>query len=90
MNNGNRTIDTTANPSAAPIAGGATTFGSLFGGRSLQATVLKMIARLGRHMTGFAYRRLAMLEGHGPRMGAAGRPNRAAGGPGPMHEIPVH
>jgi hypothetical protein len=82
-----------ANPSGAPIAGGATTPGSRFGGSSPKAQVLKLIARVGRRMSAFAYRRLRDLElerehdpsFHDRRAGSAGSPARAAGGP-PPHE----
>lgn len=83
-------MDVTANPSAAPLAGGATTPGSRFGGMSWKAQLLKLIARVGRHMTGFAYRELRKMElerEHQPagdhRAGTAGLPSRAAGGPAP-------
>jgi hypothetical protein len=79
---------TGANPSGAPLYGGATTPGSRFGGQSLKAHGLRLMARVGRHMTGFAYRNLRRLEGHpeDDRRGPAGEPNRAAGAP-PPHEF---
>jgi hypothetical protein len=81
-------VDTRANPSGAPAAGGATTPGSRFGGRSLEARALRFVARLGRRMTGFAYRNLRRLEGHDheDRRGPAGKPHRAAGAP-PPHDL---
>ena len=78
-------IYTRANPSAAPVAGGATTPGSRFGGHSLQARTFRWMALIGRRMTGIAYRNLRRLEGWRTRQGQAGSPNRVAGGPSP-HE----
>lgn len=85
--------DTTANPSAAPIAGGATTPASRFGGPGWQAQGLKLLARIGRRVTAFAYRRLRDLElarteprragAEDHRVGAAGAPSRTAGAPPP-------
>jgi hypothetical protein len=79
-------IDTRANPSGAPVAGGATTPGSRFGGHSLQARTFRLMARVGRRMTAIAYRNLRRLEGWRTRQGQAGAPNRVAGGPAP-HEM---
>ena len=69
-----------ANPSGAPEAGGATSRGSRFGGDSLTAKFLRMVARVARDVEAEAYRRLRDLEheveqhqGH-PMPGA---PNRA-------------
>jgi hypothetical protein len=69
-----------ANPSGAPEAGGATSHGSRFGGDSLMAKLLRMVARVARDVEAEAYRRLRDLEqaaeareGH-PLPGA---PNRA-------------
>jgi hypothetical protein len=88
-------LDTTAAPSAAPVAGGATTPGSRFGGQNLKARLLRAVARVGRHMTGFAYRELRKLDdsvGHDEvdNVGSspAGRPMRAAGGPSPHERSP--
>lgn len=75
--------------SGAPTAGGATTPASRWGGDHLKAKALRWIARLGRHITGFAYRRLRVMEmtehdrhlDH--RYGPAGEPSRAAGAPPP-------
>jgi len=76
-------MDTTANPSGAPVAGGATTAASKFGGFSLRARFWKFVANVGRRMTGMAYRSLRDLEGESERMGPAGQPHRAAGAPPP-------
>ena len=76
-------MDTTANPSGAPVAGGATTAGSKFGGFSLRARFWKLVANVGRRMTGMAYRNLRDMEGDGERMGPAGSPHRTAGAPPP-------
>lgn len=78
-----RTAFTSANPSGAPVAGGATTPASDFGGHSWKARGLRFIARVGRRMTGFAYRALRELDEHQERKGPAGRPMRAAGAPPP-------
>jgi hypothetical protein len=51
-----------ANPSGAPEAGGATSHGSMFGGDSLEAKFLRMIARIARDVEAGAYRRLRDLE----------------------------
>lgn len=56
-----------ANPSGAPEAGGATTRGSRFGGDSLVARFLRMVARVARDVEAEAYRRLRDLE-HRERM----------------------
>jgi hypothetical protein len=76
-----------ANPSGAPEAGGATTWGSRFGGDSLEAHFLRFVARIARDVEAGAYRRLRDLEqrsqsnGHAPHPGA---PRRARGvGSGP-------
>jgi hypothetical protein len=81
-------IDTTANPSAAPVAGGATTPGSHFGGASMKARAYRLLARLGRRMTGLAYRKLRDLDHAEPAWWSpAGRPSRTAGAPPPSeHE----
>jgi hypothetical protein len=76
-------MDTRANPSATPVAGGATTRASKFGGASLMARFWKLVANVGRNMTGIAYRQLRALEGAEDRMGPAGEPNRTAGAPPP-------
>jgi hypothetical protein len=84
-------MDTTANPSGAPLAGGATTRASKFGGFSVMARFWKLVANVGRTMTGMAYRRLRDMEGgHDDRMGPAGEPSRAAGGPAPNELRPQH
>jgi hypothetical protein len=85
-------LDIRANPSAAPLAGGATTTASRFGGVSFEARLLKLVARFGRHLTGFAYRRLASLElrretdgtDTDRRVGPAGAPKRTAGAKPPQ------
>jgi hypothetical protein len=51
-----------ANPSGAPEAGGATSRGSVFGGDSLTAKFLRMVARVARDVEAEAYRRLRDLE----------------------------
>lgn len=78
------------------MAGGATTPSSRFGGPGLEARLLKLVARIGRRMSGFAYRNLRRLErGKRPwteeddRAGAAGEPSRTAGAPAP-HERHGH
>ena len=68
-----------ANPSGAPEAGGATTAHSRFGGDTLMAKLLRMVARVARGVEAEAYRRLRDKErgirqydgGHRP-----GSPNR--------------
>jgi hypothetical protein len=52
-----------ANPSGAPEAGGATTPGSVFGGRSLIARGWRLLARIARDLEATAYRRLRDMEG---------------------------
>jgi hypothetical protein len=81
-------MDTTANPSGAPVAGGATTAASKFGGLSLKARFWKLVANLGRRMTGMAYRNLRDMDGDGERMGPAGQPSRTAGAPPPSDLTP--
>lgn len=51
-----------ANPSGAPEAGGATTTFSMFGGTSMIARLLRMLARIGRNLEATAYRRLKEME----------------------------
>jgi hypothetical protein len=51
-----------ANPSGAPEAGGATSRGSVFGGDSLTAKLLRMVARVARDIEAHCYRRLRDLE----------------------------
>ena len=51
-----------AHPSGAPEAGGATTRGSIFGGRSFVARAWRMLARVARDLEATAYRRLRDLE----------------------------
>jgi hypothetical protein len=51
-----------ANPSGAPEAGGATSKGSVFGGDSVLAKFLRMVARIARDLEATAYRRLRDLE----------------------------
>lgn len=64
-----------ANPSGAPEAGGATTPHSSFGGQSLLARVLRLVARLARNVEASAYRRLRELEAQQPTHGP-GSPHR--------------
>jgi hypothetical protein len=66
-----------ANPSGAPAAGGATTRHSMFGGVSLLARLLRMMARIGRDLEATAYRRLKELE----RQRTGGRPSGDPGAP---------
>jgi len=70
-----------ANPSGAPEAGGATSRGSRFGGDSLTARLLRMLARVARGLEATAYRRLRDLElranGAEKRPGAPNRVRRA-------------
>jgi hypothetical protein len=54
--------DVRANPSGAPEAGGATTPGSVFGGRSLVARAWRFLARVARDLEATAYRRLRDME----------------------------
>lgn len=51
-----------ANPSGAPEAGGATSHGSRFGGDTLKAKLLRMVARVARDIEAEAYRRLRDME----------------------------
>lgn len=51
-----------AHRSGAPEAGGATTRYSHFGGDTLQARLLRMVARVARDLEASAYRRLRDLE----------------------------
>src|SRR5437660_10198118 len=44
-----------ANPSGAPEAGGATSHGSVFGGDSLTARLLRMVARVARDIEAHCY-----------------------------------
>ena len=48
--------------SGAPEAGGATSAGSVFGGRSFVARALRMLARIARGLESTAYRRLRDME----------------------------
>src|SRR4051812_35455013 len=68
-----------ANPSGAPEAGGSTSRGSRFGGDSLMAKLLRMVARLARDVEAQAYRRLRDMElDEAPNDGGRrpGAPNR--------------
>jgi hypothetical protein len=69
-----------ANPSGAPEAGGATTRGSVFGGESLMARFLRMLARIARDLEATAYRRLRDMEQRAAQEGGGrarpGAPNR--------------
>jgi hypothetical protein len=51
-----------AKPSGAPEAGGSTSRGSVFGGDSLLAKLLRMVARVARDLEASAYRRLRDME----------------------------
>jgi hypothetical protein len=66
-----------ANPSGAPEAGGATSRGSVFGGDSLLAKLLRMVARIARDLEATAYRRLRDMEQRQQQGGyRPGAPNR--------------
>jgi hypothetical protein len=72
---------TTANPSGAPEAGGATTMHSMFGGDTWPARTWRFLARIARDLEATAYRRLKEMEErrggeHGP-----GAPNRTRHAP---------
>lgn len=70
-------IDVTAQPSGAPDAGGATTPGSVFGGRGRLPSFLRLVARLARSVEAAAYRKLRDLDlSAGEPQGARGRPSR--------------
>ncbi|HEX2570664.1 MAG TPA: hypothetical protein VH877_13995 [Polyangia bacterium] len=70
-------IDVTPGPSGAPEAGGATTPGSMFGGRGLFSSFLRLVARVARSIEAAAYRRLRDLDlTAGEPHGARGRPSR--------------
>ena len=56
------TKDVSANPSGAPEAGGATTMGSVFGGKTFVASVWRWLARMARDLEQVAYRRLRDME----------------------------
>jgi hypothetical protein len=77
--------------SGAPEAGGATTPASRFGGHGIEARVLRFLARLGRRLTGMAYRNLRRLDlsrrDDDDRVGPAGEPSRTRGAP-PPHPHP--
>ena len=69
--------DVSAGPSGAPEAGGATTPGSMFGGRSLFPSLLRLVARVARSVEAAAYRKLRDLDlTAGEPQGARGRPSR--------------
>jgi hypothetical protein len=77
------TIELESNPSlwphasGAPDAGGATTRGSLFGGRGLWPSLLRAVARLARAVEAEAYRRLRDLDRDVSDVGETrGRPHR--------------
>ena len=73
-------MNTNANPSGAPTAGGSTAPGSQFGGQSLIAHALRFLARIARDLEATAYRRLREMElksqGKDPRP-HPGAPDRA-------------
>jgi len=77
--------------SGAPVAGGATSPASRFGGRGVEARFMRFLARVGRRLTGIAYRDLRRLEklrtsmasDGDDRTGPAGAPSRTAGAPSP-------
>jgi hypothetical protein len=73
---------TAARSSGAPEAGGAVTPGSRFGGDTLEAKFLRMVARVARDFEAGAYRRLRDLEKQyeetcGPGPGAPHRVRKA-------------
>ncbi len=63
-----------AKPSGAPEAGGATSRGSLFGGDSWMARLLRMVARIARDLEATAYRRLRDMEQRETKKSGAPRP----------------
>ncbi len=65
-----------ANPSGAPEAGGATSRGSMFGGNSLMARLLRMLARVARDLEATAYRRLRDMEQRRGGANGPGSPRR--------------
>ena len=66
--------------SGAPEAGGATSRGSSFGGASVQASLLRAIARVARSVEAGAYRRLRDMDRGAPApTGWGGRPHRVRG-----------
>ncbi len=66
-----------ARPSGAPEAGGATTPGSRFGGDSMAARLLRMVARVARDVEAACYRRLRDMDrGLGPSELRPGAPRR--------------
>ncbi len=66
-----------ARPSGAPEAGGATTAGSHFGGDSMTARLLRMVARVARDVEAGCYRRLRDMDrGLGPSERRPGAPKR--------------
>ena len=73
--------DIKPNPSGAPTAGGATTSGSRFGGTSLAARLLRLLARVARDLEATAYRRLRAMdqsaEARDPDRRRPGAPKRA-------------
>ena len=78
--------------SGAPEAGGATSAGSVFGGRSFVAQAWRMLARIARDLEATAYRRLREMEARRQKVShpgdamEPGAPKRVkeAGGKGPM------
>jgi hypothetical protein len=87
-----------ANPSGAPEAGGATTRGSIFGGRSLAASGWRFLARVARDIEATAYRQLRDLEAKrvaetgipaGPQPGAPRRVKEAIASRPPHGPAPV-
>jgi hypothetical protein len=67
----------TTRESGAPEFGGATTHGSSFGGHSVEAQLLRALARLARSVEAAAYRRLRDLDHDAPEpRGFGGRPHR--------------
>jgi hypothetical protein len=67
-------------PSGAPEAGGATTHGSQFGGRSTTAMLLRALARWSRTVEAMCYRRLRDMDDSAREpSGARGRPFRVRG-----------
>ena len=81
-----------ANPSGAPEAGGATSRGSVFGGDTLTARMLRMVARIARDIEAGAYRRLRDLELRADKKDGSwrpGAPNRVRN-PHNFDELRIH
>ena len=73
--------------SGAPQAGGATTHGSRFGGRSGTAALLRALARWSRAVEALCYRRLRELDEAADGPEGHGRPNRVREAEHPPHHV---